>query len=103
MTSVDDERNAAREAEAVLRSLSSPAHAQVQIVTLRKAATIATRAATQSFSSHTELNALRGEAAAALHGVAGSLVNGLPLTQQIISRAKTAVAAWLEGLSADWP
>jgi len=101
MTSVEDERNAAKGAETVLRSLAlSPAATQAQIDTLRTAAAIATKASARSFSSHRNLNALRGEAATLLYGVGGSLANGPPLTQEMISRARNAVAAWQEGLSA---
>jgi hypothetical protein len=99
MTNIDDERNAAEDAKAVLSSLvPSAPHTQVQIDTLRKAATIATKA-TQSFSSQTALNVTRGEAATALNGVCGALATGRPLTHEMISRARNAVEAWLNGLT----
>jgi hypothetical protein len=99
MTNIDDERKAAEDAQAVLRSLvpSSP-HTQVQIDALRKAAAIATKAV-NTFESHKALNDKRGEAATALNGVSGSLVSGRPLTHEMITRARNGVDAWLRGLA----
>ena len=99
MTGIDDERNAAEGAREVLRSLvPSAPHTQMQIETLRKAATVATKAQS-TFSTQTALNELRGEAATALNGVSGALATGRPLTHEMISRARNTVEAWLKGLA----
>jgi hypothetical protein len=71
---INDERNAAKKAEAVLNSLvpSSP-RTNAQLDTLRQTADIANEAMQNNFSNQTDLNAKRGEAATALRGVSGSL------------------------------
>ena len=97
MTNINDERNAAKKAEAVLNSLvpSSP-RTNAQLDTLRQTADIANAAIMQNnFSSQTDLNAKRGEAATALRGGPGSWASGRPLTQDLLSRARIAVEAWL--------
>ena len=102
MTNINNERDAATEAQAVLSSLvpSSP-RTNAQLDKLREAADIANAAIMQNnFSSQTDLNAKRGEAATALRGVSGSLASGRPLTQDLLSRARIAVAAWLSSLTA---
>ena len=90
MTNINDERNAAKRAEAVLNSLvpSSP-RTNAQLDTLRQTADIANAAIMQNnFSSQKDLNAKRGEAATALRRVSGSWASGRPLTHRI------AVEAW---------
>ena len=102
MTDINDERNAAKRAEAVLNSLvpSSP-RTNAHLDTLRQTADIANAAIMQNnFSSQTDLNAKRGEAATALRGVSGSLASGRPLTQDLLSRARIAFEAWLSSLTA---
>ena len=99
MTSIEDERQAAEEAKAVVSSLApstSPTEAQRR--TLRKAATIATRAAQNNFSSQRALNDARGEVATALFEVSGLSVNER-LTHETITRAKEAIEVWLNGLA----
>jgi hypothetical protein len=93
MTSIEDERKIAKDAEAVVRSLTpSTPRTRAQIDTLRKAAHFATTAILQNnFSSQKALNNTRGETATALRGL---LANG-SLTQESISRARNAVEAWL--------
>jgi len=59
---------------------------------------VATKAQ-NSFSSQKTLNDTRGEAATALNGVSGSLGSGRPRTHEKISRAKSAVEAWLNSLA----
>jgi Tfp pilus assembly protein PilN len=101
VTNINDERNAAKRAEAVLNSLvpSSP-RTNAQLDTLRQTADIANAAIMQNnFSSQTDLNAKRGEAATALRGVSGSWASGRPLTQDLLSRARIAVEAWLSSLT----
>ena len=102
MTNTNDERDAAKEAQAVLSSLvpSSP-RTNAQLDTLREAADIANAAIMQNnFSSQTDLNAKRGEAATALRRVSGSLASGRPLTQDLLSCARIALEAWLSSLTA---
>jgi hypothetical protein len=102
VTNINDERNAAKKAEAVLNALvpSSP-RTNAQLDTLRQTADIANAAIMQNnFSSQTDLNAKRGEAATALRGVSGSSASGRPLTQDLLSRARIAVEAWLSSLTA---
>jgi hypothetical protein len=98
----DDERSAAAKAQMILGTLTTSTLRTDEIVhKLRHAASLATAASVQSFSSDMALNAIRGEAGIALNGVAGSLDRGRsPLTQAMIDRAKTAVAEWLEALDA---
>jgi hypothetical protein len=92
------EHTAAKEAEAVLSSLAPSAPCgDKEIETMRGAADIATKAI-ENFSSHESLDAARAEAATALRGVSG-LPDGRKPTQDMIDRAKSAVAAWLSELA----
>jgi hypothetical protein len=95
------EHTAAKEAEAVLSSLAPSAPCgDKEIETMRGAADIATKAI-ENFSSHESLDAARADAATALRGVSG-LPDGRKPTQDMqdmIDRAKSAVAAWLSELA----
>ena len=92
------EQTAAKEAEAVLSSLAPSALCgDKEIETMRGAADIATKAI-EYFSSQEVLDATRAEAATALRGVSG-LPDGRKPTQDVIDRAKSAVAAWLSELA----
>jgi hypothetical protein len=102
VTNINDERNAAKKAEAVLNALvpSSP-RTNAQLDTLRQTADIANAAIMQNnFSSQTDLDAKRDEAATALRGVSGSWASGRPLPQDLLSRARIAVETWLSSLTA---
>jgi hypothetical protein len=93
--STDDERKALEKAQAVLSTLA-PTTARTDAITspLQEASRLVSVASAQGFSSDAALNNLRGEASIALSGVAGSL-GGPNLTQDLIDRAKRAVAALL--------
>ena len=92
------EHTAAREAEAVISSLAPSApRSDTEIETMRGAADIATKAI-ENFSSQESLDAARAEAATALRGVS-SFLDSRKLTQGMIDRAKSAVAAWLSELA----
>jgi hypothetical protein len=91
-TSTDDERKALQKAQATLSTLA-PGAARTDAIAfaLQYAARVTTSASAQGFSSDAPLNNMRGEAAIALNGMAGSL-GGPNLTQDLIDRAKQAVA-----------
>jgi len=102
VSNINDERNAAKKAQSVLNSLvpSSP-RTNAQLDTLRQTTDIANAAIMLSnFSSQTDLNAKRGEAATGLRGVSGSWASGRPLTQDLLSRAQIALEARLSSLTA---
>jgi hypothetical protein len=87
-----DERNAVAKALAVLHTLHPPTASAADIEILREASYLVTRAmAKPQFSSETELNNKRGDAANTLSAVTGAPV----LTEDTIDKAKSAVAALL--------
>ena len=93
-----DERKAAEEVEAVVSSLArTTPRTDALVMRLRNAANAATRAI-KNLSSESALDAARGEAATALNGAAG-LLHKQTLTQEMIDRAKSAVATWLRELA----
>ena len=99
LTSTDDERKAAEEAKAVLRSLvpSSP-RSEAKLSIVRNAANVATNAI-QKFSGEKDLNVARFDALMALEGVCGLLGKRF-LVQGVIDRAQRAVEAWVNALGA---
>ena len=93
MTSIDDERKAAKEAQAVVSSLvPSSSLTKKQRELLHKTARVATGAALPLFSSQAAVDDARYKASMALHGLGNSL------TQNVIERARTAIEAWLKAL-----
>ena len=85
-----DEYRVALKAHEVLSTLkTSTPRAEKTLNDLRHAARYAADS-TKGFSSQAALDNLRGEAATALNGVAGSLAKG-ELSQAMIDRAKAAV------------
>jgi hypothetical protein len=96
--STNDERKVLQKAQATLSTLA-PGAARTDAIAfaLQYAARLTTAASAQGFSSDAALNDMRGEAAIALNGVAGSL-GGANLTQDLIDRATRAVAALLAAL-----
>jgi hypothetical protein len=96
--SADEERKAATKAQATLSTLSpSTARTEEIAFNLRYASRLATAASAQGFSSDAVLNSLRGDASIALNAVAGSL-DARTLTQDMIDKARGAVAPWLSAL-----
>ena len=94
MTSIDDERKAAREAQAVVSSLvPSSALTKVQRELLHKTARVATAATMPRFSSQAAVDDARYKASLALHGLLGNY-----LTPNGIERARSAIEAWLKAL-----
>jgi|SRR5665213_142125 len=95
---IDDERKAAGNAQAILSTLTpATPRTDALVHSLRVAASAATNAGNQNLSSDSALNNARGEAATVLNGVAGLLHRG-ELTREMIYRARSAVAAWLLAL-----
>jgi hypothetical protein len=96
----DDEREAMAKARDVLGKLTpSTARTDEIASTLRHAARLATTAVARNFSSDAArgLNNTRDDASTALGVVAGSL-DARTLTQDMIDKAKHAVAALLASL-----
>jgi hypothetical protein len=96
--STADERDAATKAQEVIAELVPGSKRTDHIAfRLRHAAALATEAIKKGFSSDAALNNVRGEAVIALNGTIG-LVERQALTQEMIDRARDAVAAWLSAL-----
>jgi hypothetical protein len=93
---IDDERSAGLKAQEVLSTLTTTPRTEKILNALRHAARFAADSS-RGFSSQAALDNIRGQAAAALNGVAGSLDKG-QLSQAMIDGAKTAVDAWLAAL-----
>jgi hypothetical protein len=95
---IEDERKTAGNAKAVLSTLTpATPRTDALVHSLRTAASAATNASNKTLSSASALNNARGEAATALNGAAGLLHRG-ELTEEMIARARAAVAAWLLAL-----
>jgi hypothetical protein len=98
MTSTNDERKAAEQAKTALSSLTpTTPRTDATVVALRMAADRATKAIS-GFPSEAALDAVRGEASAALYEASHSLHRG-ELTRDIIDRARRIADAWLDGLA----
>jgi hypothetical protein len=93
--------NATRKRKQSLTVSAVLARTNARLDDLRQTADIANATIMQNnFSSQTDLNAKRGDAATALRGVSGSWASGRPLTRDLLSRAQIAVEAWLSSLTA---
>jgi len=98
MSSIDDERNAAAKAQAILNSLTpTTARTDALVHSLRMSASAAMNASKHKPSSDAALNNVRSEAATSLNGAAG-LLHTKALTQEMIDRTRSAVATWLSTL-----
>ena len=94
MTSIDDERKAAREAKAVVSLLvPSTLPTKAQREHLHKAARVATEATMPRYTSQAALDDTRREADKALRGLLGDA-----LTRDMIENARGAIEAWLKAL-----
>jgi hypothetical protein len=95
---IADERKAAENAEAILGWLM-PSNARTDriIFVLRNAANIARTATLTRLESKRALDSMRTEAATSLNQLCSLLDRG-GLTQDAISQAAVAVAAWLNAL-----
>jgi hypothetical protein len=96
MFSIDDERNAAEQADSVIRNLSVSTvlpNTEAAVQTLRSAIDASITAAGTTLSSQEHLNNARAEAATALSGLIDQL-NKTSLTQAMIDRASRAVEDW---------
>jgi len=99
MTSIEDERNAAQEAETIIRSLKpSTRYAKIIIDKLRKAHRLATEARQENFSTPTALNAIRDDVGLELPPFCAALKNG-SATREMIDAAKHIVESWLKALT----
>jgi hypothetical protein len=97
MTSIDDELNAAKEAEAIIKSLSPSTHCDRETLDkLRRAYQFAT--VQPNFSSQTKLTNIRHDVVLKLKELCDALEKGRA-AQQIIDAAKRAVEAWLKALA----
>jgi hypothetical protein len=96
----NDERKAVEQAKATLSTLTPTTPRDDAIkAALRHAALLMSDAAAKGMSSEADLNNLRGDAGIALNAVARSFDTGT-LTQARIDKARQAVAAVLDQLSA---
>jgi hypothetical protein len=99
MASIEDERNAAQEAETIIRSLKpSTRYAKIIIDKLRKAHRLATEARRKKFSTPTTLNAIRDDVGLKLPPFCAALKNG-SATREMIEAAKRVVESWLKALA----
>jgi hypothetical protein len=99
MTSIDDERNAAKEAEAIIRSLSPSTPCDRETVNkLRGANRLAIEAMKGNFSSQTALNDARNDVGLKLPPLCKALDKG-PAPRETIEAAKRAIEAWLSAIA----
>jgi hypothetical protein len=99
MTSIEDERNAAQEAETIIRSLKpSTRYAKIIIDKLRKAHQLATEARQKKFSTPTALNTIRDDVGLKFPPFCAALKNGFA-TREMIDAAKHVVESWLKALT----
>ncbi len=105
MVSIDEERDAAEQAEKAVRAIGVAAGGNVEatIKTLRNAKRFATSAsADATFSSEGALNEARAEIAFAFGDLINALENG-PLTAEKINRGSRAVEDWKNKLAVSRP
>jgi hypothetical protein len=102
MTNIQDEKNAADEADAVVQNVSVSAVSQDQelaIQRLREANDVAINAAGANPLAQEHLNNARSEAAIALSALIDQL-NGRSQTQDVIDRVRRALEDWKSRLAA---